>query len=1166
MQNSNAFEKKLISSLGYWLNKKLLLFTMKVSAGVFILMLATFQLWAYSSSAQSIRTTYITLKTSEQSLKRTLDKIGQLSGFNMAYPSEIVDGYTAVDLKKESRTVYETLRLLLENTPLQFNQQGHSIVISVKKEKLTAIKEPRLQDILIRGRITDEKGEPLPGTVVTIKGTKTSTSANAEGAYSIRVANREAILIFSSLGFISQEIKIGNNASINIRLKEQYNALNEVVVVGYGSVKRADLTGAVGEVKVEDLAKAPVASFEQALAGRVAGVNVSAQEDGQPGSEMNIVIRGTNSITQANSPLYVIDGFPIENPQSAGINPDDIESISILKDASATAIYGARGANGVIVIELKKGKEGRSVVSFSTSLGYDKVTKTMEMLSPYEFVRYELERYPDPANQLHYLDDGRDLEYFRNVKGTDWQDALFNTGSTQIYNLSLRGGNKQTKYSISGSMFDNKAVIVNTGYKKYQARVAVDQTISKKVKAGVNVNFSNQFTYGQLTGRTSSTTRTVSGYLLYSVWAYRPFSLSGNNEDFEEDILDYDIDTDDDFRINPVVSAKNTLRERRFNNITANAYLTYDFTKNLTLKISAGINGLLTRNDAFYNSKTAKGSPLRVNNVQGMNGSVDYGERSDWVNENILTWKKTFGARHKLDMVGGFTVQGAANSAYGYSAIYVPNEELGINGLSLGTPLETTSASSYNRLASFLMRANYSYRSKYLFTATFRADASSKFAPGNRWGYFPSGAFAWHMDKEKFMKKLPFISTSKIRVSYGVTGNNRVSDFAYLPSIAFPDLGSYSFNNERFYGLNMDNLGNKNLKWESTAQTDIGYELGLFKDRINITADVYRKTTSDLLLDANLPYTTGYSSSYRNIGKVRNEGLELTLNIINVKNKKFSWESNFNISFNRNKVMELAESENSLMSYISNFSSKIADEPMYIAEVGKPVAMFYGLIWDGVYQYSDFEGGRLKLNVPTNGDARDQIRPGDIKYKDLNGDGVVDAYDKTVIGRALPIHTGGFSNNFSYKRFDLNVLFQWSYGNMIMNANRLIFEGNIGNRNHINQFASWANRWTPENQSNTLFRTGGAGPSVISSRVLEDGSYLRLKTVVLGYSLPLSMAKKLSMTELKLNVAVQNLYTWTNYSGLDPEVSVNRSVLTPGWDYSAYPKQRTVVFGVKATF
>lgn len=1037
----------------------------------------------------------------------------------------------------------------------------------------------------IEGYVTSDDGEPLIGVNVIEVGTTNGTITDIHGFYSLELTEQKSSLSFTYVGFEGQEVAVGDQSMVNVVLVEETSSLDEVVVIGYGTQRRGDITGSVSEVDVDDLLKAPVASFDQALAGRIAGVQVSSAEDGQPGEGMNIVIRGANSLTQDNSPLYVIDGFPIENPETAGINPEDIESITILKDASATAIYGSRAANGVIVIESKKGKMGSPVVTINSSYGFETVPKTMDMLTPYEFVEYQIERYGDtgmarytpadlPTSSPYYDPTGRTLDTYRNISGLDWQNHLFKRGPVHNHRFSIRGGTRETRYSISGSIFDQNAIIVNTGYKRYQGRISLDQWINNKIRIGVNANYSDQLGYGQILGRTSATSETtISGYLLYSVWGYRPVTGRDIGDDYLlDEIIDDEIeDASSDFRINPIVSAMNTLRERKTKTTTANAYLTYDIIDDLQLKITAGFTDTDYQNNAFYNSKTVRGTPLRPNNINGVNGSIRNTQRSEWVNENTLTYNKRFKRVHRLDLLAGMTHQSIRNETDGFSANQVPNEELGLYGLSQGIPLQTYSGATENRLQSFLARVNYSYRSKYILTATMRADGSSKFAPGNRWGYFPSAAFAWRLKSENFMRNISEISEAKLRVSYGVTGNNRVTDFAYLPSIEWNDLASYSFNNTRYFGVNMGSLGNPNLKWESTAQMDIGFDLGLFNERVNFVFDWYRKTTHDLLLNAQLPYTTGYSNAYKNIGKVRNEGVEFTLNTINFNNKDFAWESSFNISFNKNRILELADDQTNMLSRIRSFVTRMAQEPLYIAEVGKPSAMFYGLIWDGVYQYSDFDEPSpgvyiLKNNVPTNGDLRSVIQPGDIKYRDLNGDGVVDANDKTVIGRGLPVHIGGLTNNFSYKGFDLNTLFQWSYGNDLMNANRLIFEGNITNVHHFNQYASWKDRWTPDNPSNTIHRVGGGGPQVMSSRTIEDGTYLRLKTVSLSYRLPQSILNKIKVSSLSVSLTAHNLHTWTNYSGMDPEVSVHNTVLTPGFDFSAYPHARTLTLGTIIRF
>lgn len=1144
---------------------------------IFIILFSSVQCFAVKGFSQQ----KINLDIKNTAIEAILKHIETKTDYRFVYDERVSNSKHKLDLYVKDATIDYVMNRLLTGTGLSFKELGNGLVIVFGNAGVIPNAIP------VTGRVTDNSGNPLSGVSIIEKGTNNGTTTNTNGIFSINIRSSASVLIVTHIGYGLQEIKVGNRTNLEIRLVSDVKADDGVVVIAYGSVRRQDVTGSVAEVNVEELNKAPVASFDQALAGRIAGVQASSAEDGQPGEGMNIIIRGTNSLTQNNSPLYIVDGFPMENPETASINPNDIESISVLKDASATAIYGSRAANGVIVIETKKGKIGKPIITISSSVGPQMTSKKMDMLSSYEFVKYQIERYGesgyaryapadlDPSSPS-YDPTGKTLESYKNIKGINWQDELFQTGLTQIHNLSLRGGTKETKYSISGSIYDQNAIIINTGYKRYQGRFSIDQIINNKLTVGLNANYSNQNAYGQILGRTSATSSTtISGYLLYSVWGYRPVTGKEGNDDFLlddllEDIVDEDVDdANSDFRINPLVSAKETLRERKTNNFTANAYATYNLTKNLVFKITGGLNSVMMRNNAFYNSKTVRGTPLRPNNINGVNGFIRDNETFEWLNENTLTYNKRFNRSHRLEVLGGMTHQSIRRTSDGFSAIQVPNEELGIYGLSQGLPLENYIGASKNTLQSFFTRINYNFKSKYLLTATMRADGSSKFAPGHRWGYFPSAAFAWRMADENFMKNISFVSDAKLRMSYGVTGNNRVSDFAYLASVEWNDLASYSFNNTRYFGLNMDQLSNPELKWESTSQFDIGYDLSLFNRRVNFIFDWYRKTTFDLLLNAQLPYTTGFSNAFKNIGKVRNEGLEFTLSTVNYTDKNFNWESSFNISFNKNRIMALNESQPNMLSRVRSFVTRMAEEPLYIAEVGKPAAMFYGLIWDGVYQYSDFDEPSpgvyvLKQYVPTNGDVRSVIQPGDIKYKDINGDGVVDANDKTVIGRGLPIHIGGFNNSFSYKGFDLNVFMQWSYGNDLMNANRLIFEGNITNVHHFNQYASWADRWTPENQSNNMFRVGGSGPQVMSSRTIEDGSYLRLKTVSLSYTFPKTILRKIKMNTLSLNVAAQNLLTWTKYSGMDPEVSVHNTVLTPGFDFSAYPHARTIVLGIKA--
>nr|WP_294896696.1 TonB-dependent receptor [uncultured Pedobacter sp.] len=1018
--------------------------------------------------------------------------------------------------------------------------------------------------IVVKGKILDNEGLPLPGVSVSVKNEKAATLTDINGNYSVSVEGKTSVIVFSFLGFTTQQVIVGERTIINLSLKPTSNSLNEVVVVGYGTVKKGDLTGSIGQVTMKDLQKAPVKSFDEALAGRLAGVQVSST-DGQPGSSFNIVIRGQNSLTQDNSPLYVIDGFPIESSDNNNINPADIESIEVLKDASATAIYGSRGANGVVIVTTKSGKKGDPKIDYNGNYGFRKNVKTMDLLSPYDFIAFQQELSPSTTDLLYLTGKGKTLADYKNVAGVNWQDQLFRNAPIQQHSIAMSGGTDATQYYVSGSLNDEKGTIINTGFKRYQGKITLTQKINPKLKAYFNANYSNYESNGIVpTDGTNSATNN----LLYSTWGYRP--ISGSGLDLTGVLLDPDIDGSNDYRINPIISSNNEVRVSTNNNLVVNTYGQYSINKNLTLRISGGITKNTIRNDRFNNSQTFYGNPFTSGGVNGVNGSVIYVENSRWLNENTLTYHKVFNKVHDLNILGGITFQDNKYATYGSAAIQVPNESLGLNGLDEGVPQSVTAGGASDRLNSYLTRVNYNYKSKYLLTASFRADGSSKFAKGNRWGYFPSASAAWRMSSENFMKNINFINDAKLRIGYGVTGNNRVGSFDYLSVLGQPTGSPYAFNNVINLGAIPISLGNSDLKWETTSQANIGYDLGLFKDRINFTFDAYRKTTYDLLLDADLPYTTGYSNIFKNIGKVRNQGLEFTLNTQNIKTKNFNWSSSFNISFNKTKVLELSDNQESLSRAIG-WDNSFSSTPLYLTKVGGPMGQFYGFVFDGIYQLTDFDVSpsgtySLKGNVVDNGSARNSIQPGDVKYKDINGDGVVNTKDQTIIGRGLPIHTGGFTNNFSYKQFDLNVFLQWSYGNDIYNANRMVFEGNALSKINLNQFASYADRWTPTNPSNTIPRVRGEGPKVYSSRVIEDGSYLRLKTVSLGYNFNDKITKKLKMKSLRVFASAQNLLTFTNYSGMDPEVSVRNSALTPGFDYSAYPRARTIVFGLNTSF
>lgn len=1019
----------------------------------------------------------------------------------------------------------------------------------------------------ISGTVKDIEGKPALAISVGIKGKTDRTVTDITGQFSLNAATGD-VLSFSGVGYETLEQKVDERNEYVVTLKAKVTELDDVLVIGYGTTTRADVTGSVGKASVEDMQKAPVRSFDEALAGRVAGVNVSSV-DGQPGSAINITIRGAGSITQDNSPLYVIDGFPIENPDNNFINPQDIESLDILKDASATAIYGARGANGVIMITTKKGKAGPPDIAVRSSYGIQQNRKTMEVMSPYEFVKYQLERDYDQAAS-YYLVDGKTLEFYRTVRTIDWQNEFFRQAAIQNHSISVGGGNATTKYYISGNVFDQDGTIINSGYSRYSGNMSIDQTFSRKLKGSIYISHAYNVQTGISPSDAASSSSTSTS--LYSVWGYRNFAMD-DTPNLEQELFDPYIDPTVDVRINPVINQQHLLRENLNTNTIINGNLEYDLLPSLKLKITGGLNRTIVQNNQFNDSSTVYGNRhTMVGSVNGVNGSVTFSQYATWSNENTLTYNKSYGTNHHLTLVGGFSGSGFNSSSYGSAATNLPNEQLGLSGLDEGTPQRITATSSSWGLASFLARADYKFKSKYLLTGTFRADGSSKFAEGSRWAYFPSGAFAWRFIEEDFMKGITGMSDGKVRVSYGVTGNNRISDFGYLSSIAVSaNPQGYTFGNTTISGAYPSNLGNQGLKWETTSTIDIGVDLGFLKDRIGLTADIYRKKTTDLLLWANLPLSLGYSSAYRNIGSMQNQGLEITLNTKNIQGRRFRWESSFNISFNQSKVLSLTENQDAITSF-APFDYYFRSIPAYISKVGNQLGTMYGYIFDGLYQYDDFDlttngGYRLKDNITTNGNQRNSISPGDIKFRDINGDLVVDANDYAIIGRGQPIHTGGFNNTFRYKGLELTVFFQWSYGNDIINANRYIFEGNMFGRTHLNQFASYENRWTPDNTDTSIPRAGfgGSGPSTptgANSRVIEDGSFLRLKTLSLGYSLPQLWAKKLGVKSCWMYVSAQNLYTWTNYSGVDPEVSIYNSVLTPGVDYSAYPRPFVVTTGL----
>jgi TonB-linked SusC/RagA family outer membrane protein len=1137
---------------------------LKVMKLVFVFLFAGFLQLSAASYAQKV-----TLEVKKAPIQDVLYELTKQTGYNFICASDVLKDVKLITVSVKD----EPLNLFLNRF---LSEQLFTIVFDKDKNVLINRRVISNQQLTVSGVVKDDQGETLPGVNVKIKGEQTGIATDNDGKFTIKVPDSKSVLVFSYVGYLTVEKAVSENQFLNITLKQNAKSLNEVVVVevGYGKVKRADLTGAVGSVNIKDLQKAPVASFDAALAGRVAGVQVEST-DGQPGDGLNITIRGANSITGVNTPLYVIDGFPIENFDTNSINPLDIESIDILKDASATAIYGSRGANGVIIINTKRGRTGAPVVSYNGYYGFQDVTSRMNLMNPYQFVQLQNEINPTAAAAL-YFTNGQTLDSYKNVQGTDFQNLLYRIAPYQNHFVSITGGTDKTHYTISGSYFDQNGVIVASGYQRMQGRVTLDQQVNDKFKVGVDINYSDSKQYGTIPRTQTSTTtgNDVQYNLLYDVWTYRPVSGSeAGNSELLNDLLDPDL-AGGDYRINPLSSAENEYNATFGNTTVLNGYLEYSITKDLKLRITGGANLRKSRNQIFNNSLTRSGSPLTIQGqANGFNGSINYSQINDFSDDNLLTYTKAFDSNNQLTLLGVYSLVDDGTQSYGFTNNHVPNENLGVSGLGSGLNVSTNSATSENTLESFTTRANYSLYNKYLFTGTFRADGSSKFAPNHKWGYFPSAAFAWKLGEENFIKKFQTISSAKLRASYGLTGNNRVSDFAYLTQINSTGASSYyPYGNTLTQGFVPTVLGNPNLKWETTSTIDAGLELGLFKDRISLEVDVYKKHTYNLLLNAPLPTSLGYSSNTVNIGQTQNEGLEITLNTINVQNKNFQWNSNFNISFNQNRILALNTGSDNLLTVPPGFTDNFKI-PAYIAKVGAPIAQFYGYVFDGIYQYSDFDklpNGTyvLKSNLAKTGGLLGTTprQPGDPKYKDINGDGVINDADQTAIGTPYPIFTGGFNNDFTYKGFDLNVFLQFSYGNDVLDANRIFLEGGKPVTFGLNQYATYANRWTPTNPSNTLFRVNANGTRVFSSQYIEDASFIRLKTVSLGYTIPAKTIQKFGIKSLRLYSSAQNLYTLTKYKGPDPEVSTKGYGLTPNFDFSPYPRALTLIFGLNASF
>lgn len=1056
------------------------------------------------------------------------------------------------------------------------------------------------QNKTITGTVRDAN-DVVIGASVTVKGqSSVGTITDMDGNYTLSVPASAKELTFSYIGYETQTVAIKGRTQINVTLKESSQMLEEVVAIGYAKVKRKDLTGSSVSVGANDLKMSPVSTAAQALAGKAAGVNI-VQQSGAPGSGINITVRGGTSITQGTQPLYIVDGFQMGNGlQNVDIN--DIESIDVMKDASATAIYGARGSNGVILITTKSGKSGKTEVSYNGFVSFDHLGKKLDLLGVEDYVKYQYEFQLLRSNQSSFANlfggNINDADFYTGAysrihdnygsrEGIDWQDEVFgSTGITQNHNVNITGGTEKTKYMISYNYTDENGIMAKHGYQKNSIRAKVNHELWK----GVRFDFSSSLQMTKVEGGGS-----LGGKLKQTILQPVTGGVQFTNEQMlSQDLSDAysDMPGADNYDINnPLLDNEAIDQEKYTRFATVNAGIEIDIIKNLTWRTAASYMWQQVREDYWDNGSTRQ--------ADANQSPYGYGYRN---NDEKYSWQVTNTLNYAFDLddhAHDFNILLGQETWYTES-MNLDNEyrkftdgNFGLNDVSMGEPYTWKSGKSREGLVSVFGRLSYNFKERYLFTGTLRADGSSKFAKGNQWGIFPSASAAWRISEEAFLEDVDFLDNLKLRVGYGTAGNNNIDNNMYATSYGS---GHYGINGSDYITyVPGSTLGNSNLKWEKTTTTNVGLDISVLGSRVNLSVDFYNNESSNLLIKNKIPTSTGYSNQYQNIGAIRNRGVELVLNTTNIRTKDFTWNTDFNIAFNRSKVLELYGNKETNY-FIQDYESRMG----YKIEVGKPLGQFYGLVYDGIYTTDDFvqqpDGTyMLKDGVPSlKGFDRSQVKPGDAKYVpqtgevDENGNPVWSTNDRTVIGSAAPKFTGGMNNTFRYKGFDLSVFMNFSFGNDVFNMSTQRFIGPyLSNQNSL---AIMNNRFTlidpaTGKEATDLVRLAELNPgqygddimwnisqnnktaiSDHSSYYIEDGSYLRFSTITLGYTFPKAWIQNLKLNNARVYCTLNNIATITGYSGYDPEVSAEGGALTPGIDNSSYPRSKSWVVGVNLTF
>jgi TonB-linked SusC/RagA family outer membrane protein len=1055
------------------------------------------------------------------------------------------------------------------------------------------------QQTALKGSVTDEKGMPLEGVSVSMRGSKQGTTTDAKGQFVLTVPKLPATVVFSYTGFTSVTRSVANAEAISVSLFRADADMGDVVVLGYQTVRRKDVLASVASVSAKDLKDIPINSAAEALNGRLAGVTASTAE-GSPDADVRIRIRGGMSITGDNSPLYVIDGVQMENALNF-ISPQDIKTIDVLKDAAATSIYGARGANGVIVITTKGGRTGKLRVSYNGFVGVKFLANKLDVLNPYDFVVYQSERSrgssTDSASFARNFGTTWDtLNAYKSVDEVDWQqETLGQTGIQTTHGVSMDGGNQKFTYSASYTYNLEKAIVLNSEFRRHLMSVKGDYKVTKALKIGGSVRYTHQ----DVLGAGTSDDRGSAYSRLRNAVKYRPWLSDGQDLDEDDPLADPNVGNGLNL-INPLRLADAEYRNKVTNTLNVTGYLSYNILKNLNFRSTVGYIKSQRRDLQFYDSAS---SFSVINGAANPIARLDTTNQETFTNSNVLTYSWADKAeKHKAEVLVGeetydLRTQSYFNQFRDYPNFITPDEAFSntSRGVSFaGFPSQRKSR--YTSL-SFFGRVNYSFMDKYLFSFNVRRDGASKFAPDKRWGNFPSASVAWRVKKENFLSKAEWINDMKFRASFGTIGNNRIQDYLYITNFNNDGRFYYGVNNGISYAYYPASLVNENLQWESTESRNLGLDLVLFKQRVSLTVDVYENRSKALLLDVPVASTFGYTTQIQNIGKTSNKGVEVQLNTaIFKKNNGFNWNANFNISFNKNEIVGLGPGQDLFFAAPSwGVSGQPAD---YVQKIGQPIGSMWGLVTDGFYKVSDFDynatTGRYTLKAGTVNNAAiiGVVQPGSIRFKDLNGDGLVDLNnDRQIIGNPTPKFTGGLNQTFNYKRWDATLFVNFSYGGDVYNANKIEFTNAYSVNS--NMLGMMNDRWkvvTPDgrtaqyvNGSNVfgvapaelealnagakiwqpLRSTGAFYPH---SWAIEDGSFLRINNLTVGYSIPATSLGRLKMSMLRFYVTANNLAVLTSYSGYDPEVSVRNNPLTPALDYSAYPKSRSFIFGINAAF